>query len=917
MLSNSATENTPLFDAARAGLGQFAVITRAHVRVRRVLPRVRTFRLAYGGLETLMRDFAQILARGRFDYLLARCRHRDQRFLAEDDDWPVAGDWCYPMDVSVEFDAEPDEAELLAGLHHDGVISTVDRDVVEHADLREPMPLPAVRYAATDLSVPVTEAYLPWPVAAACVTRLPGALPPPLLASTSVVLRLRREPGPSGHDVQASARSDVARALADASGWKADWAEQREVERAIDALPRGARIVQAGAMVEAVGDVIVSPYAGEVTELSLAPDRVVAAGAEVARVRAGSDAGMAAVAFIAPAQAAQVAPGMSARVLVAGPNGGRPFVLEADLRDVSARPAPAPGWFAGFGFPTPDHGHLVRLSLRERSRPDAGRRRALPARRRHAAPGAHSLPGAGRERLMPGRGSRNEARPREHRRVRTPALLQFDETECGAVCLGIVLAHHGRWVRLEELRGACGVGRDGSSAGDLVGAAERYGLRVRGWRRQPAQLRRIRPPAILFWEFNHFLVLEGCGPDRFHLNDPANGRRSVSAEEFDSKFTGVVLTLEPGPDFRPGGARPGVVRQLWPWLRDAKAPLSFATACGLLMVLPGLALPLLLGLFVDQVLGGGESSWGFLPLAAAGAAGSLYLLAWLQQRCLRRLAVRLSVAQADRLLSHLFRLPVRYFVHRFAGDLASRVQLVDEVAAVGSTQLVGVAIEVVTSAVFLAVLLAVDPLLGAAVAAVAAVGVLAMRAVSRRRTDEKRHMQREGAMLTGLGGVALRSIDSLQATAAEDDFFSRWTGYQARELTARQRFSELGHLNAAVPGLFMMLGGAAVMGLGGWRVMTGGMTLGTLMALHVVAPAASCGRSAASCSSPTCCRRSTPTCSGWGTCSMHPRTGRRRGHPAPAVASRRSGDACAWPGASSCATSPSATSPTARRRSGT
>ena len=90
-------------------------------------------------------------------------------------------------------------------------------------------------------------------------------------------------------------------------------------------------------------------------------------------------------------------------------------------------------------------------------------------------------------------------------------------------------------------------------------------------------------------------------------------------------------------------------------------------------------------------------------------------------------------------------------------------------------------------------------------------------------------------MMTGLGGVALRSMESLQATAAEDDFFSRWTGYQARELTARQRFSELGHLNAVMPGLFMMLGGAAVMGLGGLRVMAGDMTLGTLMGLHVVA----------------------------------------------------------------------------------
>ena len=436
---------------------------------------------------------------------------------------------------------------------------------------------------------------------------------------------------------------------------------------------------------------------------------------------------------------------------------------------------------------------------------------------------------------MPRRGSREKTSRQEHRPVRTPVLLQFEATECAAVCLRIVLAYHGRWVRLEELRGACCVGRDGSSAGDLARAAERYGMRVRGWRRDPAQLRKIRPPAILFWGFNHFVVLEGCGRDRFYLNDPANGRRSISAEEFDQQFTGVVLALERGPDFKQGGVRPGVIRQLWPWLRDVKGPLSFAMACGLLMVMCGLALPVLLSLFVDRVLGGGESDWSFFPLAAAAAAGSLYLLAWLQQRCLRRLAVRLSVVHANRLLSHLLRLPIRYFVHRFAGDLAARVQLVDEVAAVGSTQFAGIAIELVTSAAFLAVLLAVDPLLAAIVVAVAVLGTAAMRRVSRRRTDEKRQMQREGAMMTGLGGVALRSMESLQATAAEDDFFSRWTGYQARELTARQRFSELGHVNAAMPGLFMMLGGAAVMGLGGLRVMAGDMTLGTLMGLHVVA----------------------------------------------------------------------------------
>ena len=43
-------------------------------------------------------------------------------------------------------------------------------------------------------------------------------------------------------------------------------------------------------------------------------------------------------------------------------------------------------------------------------------------------------------------------------------------------------------------------------------------------------------PAILFWEFNHFVVLEGFGQGRYYLNDPANGRRTVGEETFDQAY---------------------------------------------------------------------------------------------------------------------------------------------------------------------------------------------------------------------------------------------------------------------------------------------------------------------------------------------------------------------------------------------
>ena len=419
---------------------------------------------------------------------------------------------------------------------------------------------------------------------------------------------------------------------------------------------------------------------------------------------------------------------------------------------------------------------------------------------------------------------------------RTPTILQLEVAECGAACLGIVLAHYGRWESLETLREACGVSRDGSTAGDLANAARQYGLKVTALRREPGQLQKLPLPAILFWEFNHFVVFEGFHRGRYYVNDPANGRRTISEENFDTQFTGIALTLEPGPEFRRGGVRPSVLRRIWPWLREAKVPLAFAAGCGLLLSLPSLALPVLLSVFVDHVLGGTETGWGGVLVSATfAAAGLIYLLTWLQQRSLRRLSVYLSVVHGDRFLSHLLRLPVRFFGSRFSGGLTERVKLVDQVAAVGTVQFTGVVIELVLSGLFLALMFVYDPLLAAIVAAIGGASVVLMRVVGRLRMDENRQMRREQDELAGIGMFGLRSIDSLRATAAEDDFLDSWSGHLARELTARQRFSELGHVTDSLPGLFLTLGSAAVLGLGGWRVMSGDMTLGMLMGFYVVA----------------------------------------------------------------------------------
>ena len=420
-------------------------------------------------------------------------------------------------------------------------------------------------------------------------------------------------------------------------------------------------------------------------------------------------------------------------------------------------------------------------------------------------------------------------------RIRTPAVPQMHATECGPACLRIVLAHHGRWVPIEELRSACNVGRDGSSAADLVAAGRQYDLDVSGWRMETEALDSVAAPVILFWEFNHFVVLEGFRRGRYYINDPANGRRRVSAESFGRAFTGVVLRPAPAEGFRRSRRPPGIGRKLWPWLRQARGALVYAAAAGVLLAVLQAVLPVLLGIFVDDVLGGRQPAWG-APLiwAFAVSAVLVYLLTWLQQFTFRKVTVQLAVVHSQSFLGRLFRLPSQYFDHRYAGDISARAQLVDDIAADASTGVVWIMIELFTSLVLLAVMFAYDATLAAVVAGLGAGNIVLMRGLTRLRTDTERQYRHEQASMLGIEAAGLRDMDAMRAAAGEDDFFVRWSGHQARELASLQRFAELGQVIASLPGVFMLLGAITVLGLGGLRVMSGDMTLGALIGFYAL-----------------------------------------------------------------------------------
>jgi NHLM bacteriocin system ABC transporter peptidase/ATP-binding protein len=438
-----------------------------------------------------------------------------------------------------------------------------------------------------------------------------------------------------------------------------------------------------------------------------------------------------------------------------------------------------------------------------------------------------------------GRGRHRE--PRSERRtttpVRTPIVLQMEAVECGAAALAMVLAHHGRHVSLEELRLACGVSRDGANALMVMKAAQRYGLLATGMQIEADELPTLRPPTILFWEFNHFVVWEGTGRHfgrrAIFLNDPATGRRTVTPDEFDESFTGVALTFEPGPTFRRGGRRTRALADVPRRLRDTRTALLIAVVASLLLVGVGLAEPAFLLAFVDMFqrqAGGATDSvpvllFGFMAVLVGIGA----VLTAVQQRHLARMQIVMSTLSHARFLRHLLRLPLSFFTQRSQADLTTRLSSNGIVAEILARDVVAVIINAVIITGYAAVLWTYDPLLALLGVGIATLNIVALRLVTRLRESGVARLRKDRAKLYTASFEGIHLIETMKATGGEQSYFRRWAGLQATVLAGQQRVGAPSAVFTTVAPALAGLSSAVILLVGGLRAVDGILSVGLLV----------------------------------------------------------------------------------------
>lgn len=415
-------------------------------------------------------------------------------------------------------------------------------------------------------------------------------------------------------------------------------------------------------------------------------------------------------------------------------------------------------------------------------------------------------------------------------------FLQTQTTECGLGSIAMILAHHGRFVTMEELRQVSGVSRDCVNAADLVRIARHYGLAVKVLRKEPEQLAGLGFPLIAYLNFIHFVVVEDVTEDEVWFNDPACGRHRVPREAFHESFTGIVLTFSPGPDFQPGGEPPDTFANVRRFLAGSGTPwLLAALLAGALLTAPLVWFALAFGDIADRLFGTGRDfpmpALLGMGLAVALRAGLQFLQSW----TLSRLEIELCRKRLPALVKHLLALPYAFFVYRIPAVLHRRIYDNELVANLLCVGILPALFNLPGLLLPLAALFYYDTAAAYSISGLVAAYLLVLALLFQGKAGAFRSKRDQDDVAWMNLAHALRNYESFKTGGSDREFFNGSMSACANKVKLRQEYGWFQGLSALAPDLFAALMVLTVLVCASSGMADGSLSIGGFFAMLVLA----------------------------------------------------------------------------------
>lgn len=373
-----------------------------------------------------------------------------------------------------------------------------------------------------------------------------------------------------------------------------------------------------------------------------------------------------------------------------------------------------------------------------------------------------------------------------------PIVMQSEAGECGIACLTMIANYYGNHLLLRQMRNLLPASQQGLNLQQIIHYAHTIGLSSRALKLELKDLFQLQRPAILHWNFSHFVVLTKVTKKHVYISDPAVGERKLSWSNMGKSFTGVALELSPNHDFRK--AKKAATLSLWDFakpINGIKQHIFFLIGLSLLIQVFVLASPFYMQTVIDKVLL--ASSQSMLTVLALGFGLLLLfesLTQWLREIVILRFSNLFNLHISSSVLAHLLSLPLTYFQQRHMGDIVSRFHSLQALRDTLTQGLVSALIDGVLSIITLVVLFMYSPKLALIVIGIAAVYCLARWALFYPIKQLNQQILQSDAEQQSFFMQSIRAARTIKLANTEAKTQAKWLGYFVDNSNQRIRLGQ-------------------------------------------------------------------------------------------------------------------------------
>ncbi len=366
------------------------------------------------------------------------------------------------------------------------------------------------------------------------------------------------------------------------------------------------------------------------------------------------------------------------------------------------------------------------------------------------------------------------------------------------------------------------------------GLVELMGLRAQLLRVSQRSITKLDYPALVFWH-NQLAVVYTATEKEIILALPKHGLKRITLSELVPESDDRISILLAQKTAESPQKRFGLSWFI-PSLMKYAPTLITVLVASFFVQLFSLANPLIVQVIIDKVLSqNSPDTLTVLGILLLGMALAESVLGALRTYALVDTTNRIDLALGSEIINHLFRLPLRYFERRPVGELASRINELENIRKFLTGTALTVVLDIIFSAVYLIVMVIYSGLLTlVALATVPVFGMLTLivSPLMRRqlRVKAEKNAQTQSYLVEVLSGIQTVKAQNIELRAKW-----QWQERYARYVSAGFNTVLTSTISGAMSNSLNKISNLMLLWLGSYLVLQGELTLGQLIAFRIIA----------------------------------------------------------------------------------